>query len=408
MLAATKNDAACASRHSRFILGCSVIEQRLLIKGETSEDAYACRAAAGFCMADQTGGARFLEFLSRRSKRSTATHAQTRVKSEPSGCLTSGDISNSAIATFPSRHTRSRNLSTVPLILALGDLPLALVSCEQDSSRSISDRKTPRAIAVASPLQTSEDFLSQRKFLSFVACYWQQTARSASRSAPRSLRVDLLRKVCKVCRAIGVERGRRSHGQSQGKGLSGSATEGSERWPASSFTEDSSVAGVLSPRGPVLIGGRLQVRGLYRQSRVHEAHLMMMLMVVMVMMVLLMTRRRRRIGIPSDGDVHDVDLGRYDGGRRLWRGLYLLRATDRVAASFATPSRPADLTFSHRGAAVPGRRNRSRGRDARRLYDFVPVRFADRRPRQQVIPGEKIIVVSLMLCLKDSYCYERI
>lgn len=193
MLAATKNDAACASRHSRFILGCSVIEQRLLIKGETSEDAYACRAAAGFCMADQTGGARFLEFLSRRSKRSTATHAQTRVKSEPSGCLTSGDISNSAIATFPSRHTRSRNLSTVPLILALGDLPLALVSCEQDSSRSISDRKTPRAIAVASPLQTSDFTKEVSLFCSLLLttnceiCKSICSAKSASGSAPQGL-----------------------------------------------------------------------------------------------------------------------------------------------------------------------------------------------------------------------------
>lgn len=150
------------------------------------------------------------------------------------------------------------------------------------------------------------------------------------------------------------------------------------RATTSSIDQDSSIAGVLSPRRPVLIAGRLQMRLLYRQSRMPDSHLMVMVMVVVVMVVLLMTRRRRRIGIPPDGDVHDVDLRRYDGGRRLWRGLHLLRATDRVAASFATPSRPTDLTFPHRCTTVTGRRGGGCGRDARRLDDFVPIRLADR------------------------------
>lgn len=121
------------------------------------------------------------------------------------------------------------------------------------------------------------------------------------------------------------------------------------------------------------------MRLLYRQSRMYDSHLMMVVMVVVMMVVvLLMTRRRRRIGIPSDGHVHDVDLGRDDGGRRLWRGLYLLRATDRVAASFATPSRPTDLTFSYGCTPVSGRCRGGRGRDARRFHDFVPIRLAHR------------------------------
>lgn len=105
-----------------------------------------------------------------------------------------------------------------------------------------------------------------------------------------------------------------------------------------------------------------------------------------MMVVLLMTRRRRRIGIPSDCHVHNVDLGRYDGGRRLRRGLYLLRATDRVAASFATPSRPTDLTFSDGGTAVSGRSGGCCGRHARRLHDFVPIRLANGGPRKHVVP----------------------
>lgn len=120
------------------------------------------------------------------------------------------------------------------------------------------------------------------------------------------------------------------------------------------------------------------MRLLYRQSRMYESHLMVMVMVVVMMVVLLMTRRRRRIGIPSDGDVHDIDLRRYDGGRRLWRGLYLLRATDRVATSFATSSRPTDLTFSYRCAAISGRCCRRCGSHARRFHDFVPICLADR------------------------------
>lgn len=120
------------------------------------------------------------------------------------------------------------------------------------------------------------------------------------------------------------------------------------------------------------------MRLLYRQSRMYDSHLMMVVMVVVMMVVLLMTRRRRRIGIPSDGHVHDVDLRRYDGGRRLWRGLYLLRATDRVAASFATPSRPTDLTFSYRCTSISGRCRGGRGRNARRFHDFVPIRLAYR------------------------------
>lgn len=147
-----------------------------------------------------------------------------------------------------------------------------------------------------------------------------------------------------------------------------------------------SITGVLCPRRPVLIGGRLQVCLLYRQSRMYECHLMMMVMVVVMMVVLLMTRRRRRIGIPSDSDVHDIDLRWYDDGRRLRRGLYLLRATDRVATSFAASSRPTNLTFSYRCAAVPGRRCSGGGRDARRFHDFMPVRFTYRWPGQQVVP----------------------
>lgn len=94
-------------------------------------------------------------------------------------------------------------------------------------------------------------------------------------------------------------------------------------------------------------------RLLSRQTRMHEAHLMVfVMMVVMMMMVVLMTRRRRRIGIPSYSNVRNVDLRWYDNGRRLRRGLNLLRATDRVAASFAAPSRPADLTFPYRCTTV--------------------------------------------------------
>lgn len=121
------------------------------------------------------------------------------------------------------------------------------------------------------------------------------------------------------------------------------------------------------------------MRLLGRQTRMHECHLMMVVMVIVV--IVLMTRRRRRIGIHPDGDVHNVYLWRrYDGGRRLRRGLHLLRATDRVAASFAAPSRPADLTFPNGCAAVAACRGRRRP-DARRLHNFVPVGFADRRAR---------------------------
>lgn len=123
------------------------------------------------------------------------------------------------------------------------------------------------------------------------------------------------------------------------------------------------IAGILSPGRPVLIAGRLEVRLLSRQTRMHECHLVMVVMVIL--MIVLMTRRRRRIGIHPDCDIHYVYLRRrYDGGRRLRRGLHLLRATDRVAASFATPSRPADLTFPNGRAAVSGRRG-CRRRDAR-------------------------------------------
>lgn len=112
----------------------------------------------------------------------------------------------------------------------------------------------------------------------------------------------------------------------------------------------------------------------------HECHLVMVMMVILVIM--LMTRRRRRIGIHPDGDVHYIYLRRrYDGGRRLRRGLHLLRATDRVAASFAAPSRPADLTFPNGRAAVSARRG-CRCRDARRFHDFVPIGFANWRARQ--------------------------
>lgn len=123
------------------------------------------------------------------------------------------------------------------------------------------------------------------------------------------------------------------------------------------------------------------MRLLSRQTRMHECHLMMVVM-VMILMIVLMTRRRRRIGIHADGDVHYIYLRRrYDGWRRLRRGLHLLRATDRVAASFAGPSRPADLTFPNRRAAVSGRRG-CRCRDARRFHDLVPVGLANRRARQ--------------------------
>lgn len=106
---------------------------------------------------------------------------------------------------------------------------------------------------------------------------------------------------------------------------------------------------------------------LCRQTRMHEAHRMMfVMMVVVVVMIVLMTRRRRRIGIPSYRNVRNVDLRRHDDGRRLWRGLNLLRATDRVAASFAAPSRPTDLTFPHRCTTVSRCRCcRGRCRDAR-------------------------------------------
>jgi hypothetical protein len=100
--------------------------------------------------------------------------------------------------------------------------------------------------------------------------------------------------------------------------------------------------------------------------------------VVVVVMVVLMTRRRRRIRVHPDGYVHDVYLRRYDGGRRLRRGLHLLRATDRVATSFAAPSRPTYLTFSNGCAAVAGGRGRRCRRNARRLDDLVPVGFAHR------------------------------
>lgn len=107
---------------------------------------------------------------------------------------------------------------------------------------------------------------------------------------------------------------------------------------------------------------------------------------VMMMVVMLMTRRRRRIGIHPDGYVRDVYLCRwYDGGRRLRRGLHLLRATDRVAASFAAPPRPTDLTFPNGRPAVTRSHGRRR-RDARRLHDFVPIGFAYRRTRHQVVP----------------------
>lgn len=140
------------------------------------------------------------------------------------------------------------------------------------------------------------------------------------------------------------------------------------------------IAGILSPGRPVLIAGCLEVRLLSRQTRMHKCHLVMVVMVIL--MIVLMTRRWRRIGIHPDCDVHYVYLRRrYDGGRRLRRGLHLLRATDRVAASFATPSRPADLTFPNGRAAVSSRRG-CRRRDARRFYDLVPVGFANRRSRQ--------------------------
>lgn len=140
------------------------------------------------------------------------------------------------------------------------------------------------------------------------------------------------------------------------------------------------IAGILSPGRPVLVAGRLEMRLLSRQTWMHECHLVVVVMVVLV--IVLMTRRRRRIGIHPDGDVHYVYLRRrYDGGRRLRRGLHLFRATDRVAASFAAPSRPADLTFPNGRAAVPGRRG-CRCRDARRFHYLVPVRFANRRARQ--------------------------
>jgi len=141
------------------------------------------------------------------------------------------------------------------------------------------------------------------------------------------------------------------------------------------------IAGILGPGRPILIAGRLQVRLLGRQTRMRKCHLMMMVVVMMIMVVMLMTRRRRRIGIHSDGDVHDIDLRRRydDGGRRLRRRLHLFRATDRVATSFAAPSRPADLTFPNRCAAVASRRG-CRCRDTR-LDNLVPVGFADWRAR---------------------------
>lgn len=147
----------------------------------------------------------------------------------------------------------------------------------------------------------------------------------------------------------------------------------------------SSIAGVLGPGRPLLIvGGHLQVRLLLtRQTRMHKPHLMMVMVVVMV--VVLMTRRRRRIGVHSDGDIHDVYLRRYDDGRRLRRGLHLLRATDRVATSFTASSRPTYLTFPNGRAAVAGGRG-CRRRNARRFHDLVPVRFAHRRAGQQIIP----------------------
>lgn len=148
-----------------------------------------------------------------------------------------------------------------------------------------------------------------------------------------------------------------------------------------------------------------------QQAHTHRRRLMW-LVVMVVVVVVLMTRRWRRVGFTPDAHIHDVhlarlmheswrrclDRGSLDRGwrRRLggWRRgerrhwLNLLRATNRVAASFAAPSRPTDLGLPLGIAPVAGDSCRHRGY-VWRLHCFVPVGLADRVAGQQTVSREK-------------------